>query len=103
MCAWRSLSSIGVVVVLCAAAARPAQIGASGPDSAERANTTITSKKMTVRNQESKAIFEGAVVLTKGTLVVHSDAMIVSFRPSDQPAAAAKPGDQKTRGSNGAA
>jgi len=94
MCAWRSLSSIGVVVVLCAAAARPAQIGASGPDSAERANTTITSQKMTVRNQESKAIFEGAVVLTKGALIVHSDVMVVSFRPGDQPVSAGKAGGQ---------
>lgn len=70
----------------------------SKPLSDARNSTTITAQKMTVRNQESKAIFEGAVVLTKGTLVVHSDAMVVSFRPSDQPAVAAKPGDQKTPG-----
>lgn len=42
--------------------------------------TTITSKRMTVKNQESRAIFEGAVVLTRGTLVVHSDVMIVTFQ-----------------------
>ncbi|MBX3302361.1 MAG: hypothetical protein KF693_09105 [Nitrospira sp.] len=41
--------------------------------------TTITSKKMTVRNQDSQAVFEGMVVLTRGSLVVHSDKMIVSF------------------------
>ena len=93
-CRWRLLSSIGVVVLLWAAAARPAQIGASGPDSAERAKTTITSQKMTVRNQESKAIFEGAVVLTKGALIVHSDVMVVSFRPSDHPASAGRAGGQ---------
>ena len=43
--------------------------------------TTITSKKMTVRNQESQAVFEGAVVLTRGPLVVHSDRMVVLFHP----------------------
>lgn len=41
--------------------------------------TTITSKKMTVRNQDSQAVFEGMVVLTRGPLVVHSDKMVVSF------------------------
>ncbi len=47
------------------------------------ASTTITAQKMTVRNQDSKAIFEGAVVLIKGSLVVHSDRMVVSFRPAE--------------------
>lgn len=42
-------------------------------------STTITAKKMTVRNQDSQAVFEGAVVLTKGPLVVYSDKMIVLF------------------------
>lgn len=42
--------------------------------------TTITAKKMTVRNQENKAIFEGAVVLTRGPLVVHSDTMVMLYQ-----------------------
>lgn len=41
--------------------------------------TTITSKKMTVRNQDSQAIFEDTVVLTRGPLIVHSDKMVVLF------------------------
>ena len=41
--------------------------------------TTITSTKMTVRNQDSQAVFEGGVVLTRGPLVVRSDMMIVQF------------------------
>lgn len=41
--------------------------------------TTITSKKMTVRNQDSQAIFEETVVLTRGPLIVHSDKMLVLF------------------------
>lgn len=43
--------------------------------------TTITSKKMTVRNQDSQAVFEETVVLTRGPLIVHSDKMIVLFTP----------------------
>ena len=94
MCRWRSLSSIGVIALLCSAAPRPVEVGAAGPDSAQRVRTTITAQKMTVRNQESKAIFEGAVVLTKGALIVHSDVMVVSFRPSDQPRSAGTSGGQ---------
>lgn len=41
--------------------------------------TTITSKKMTVRNQDSQAVFEGGVVLTRGPLIVYSDKMVVLF------------------------
>lgn len=41
--------------------------------------TTITAKKVTVRKQDSRAVFEGTVVLTRGPLIVYSDKMIVSF------------------------
>src|SRR5215203_2979954 len=47
-------------------------------------STTITSKKMTVRNQDGQAIFEGSVVLTKGTLIVYSDKMIVMFHANKE-------------------
>jgi len=94
MYTWKLHSSVCAAVLLWAATAHSAQTGASSPVSAERTNTMITSQKMTVRNQESKAIFEGTVVLTKGTLIVHSDVMVVSFRPSDQPASAGKAGNQ---------
>jgi hypothetical protein len=46
------------------------------------APTTITSRTMTVSNQANTAIFDGAVVLTRGLLVVHSDHMVVSFHPN---------------------
>jgi lipopolysaccharide export system protein LptA len=48
-------------------------------------STTITAKKMTVKNQDSQAVFEGAVVLTRGSLVVYSDRMVVMFRTQDPP------------------
>jgi lipopolysaccharide export system protein LptA len=70
---------------------------------ATESNTTITSQRMTVHNQDNKAIFEGTVVLTKGSLVVHSDVMIVFFKPSDQSASSessdgSMPGGSKNGG-----
>ena len=75
---------IGTVLSLSAAVAW-ADTGPSKTPSHEEARTTITSQRMTVRNQENKAIFEGAVILTKGALVVHSDVMVVFFKPVDPP------------------
>jgi lipopolysaccharide export system protein LptA len=49
-------------------------------------STTITSKKMTVRNQDSEVIFEETVVLTRGSLVVQSDRMVVLFHPRNRDA-----------------
>ena len=46
--------------------------------------TKITAHKMTIRNQENKAIFEGAVVLTRGPMVIHSDRMVVVFKPNSE-------------------
>ena len=100
MFTWKLYSSIGLLALIGGATVSATETSLSKLPSDARPSTTITAKKMTVRNQESKAIFEGAVVLTKGTLVVHSDAMVISFKPSDQPAAAAKPGDQNTPRSN---
>ena len=57
----------------------------------EDRTTTITSQKMTVRNAENKAIFEGTVVLVKGALTVYSDVMVVFFKPQELPASPEKP------------
>lgn len=59
----------------------------------EAVSTTITSKKMTVRNHDSQAVFEGGVVLTRGSLVVYSDRMVVMFRAQDSPADTRKGSD----------
>ncbi len=48
------------------------------PDQA--VGTTVTSQRMTFKNQQSQAVFDGTVVLTRGSLVVYSDRMVVSFR-----------------------
>jgi len=46
-------------------------------------STTITAKKMTVKNHDNQAVFEGTVVLTRGSLVVYSDRMVVLFKPQE--------------------
>ena len=61
-------------------------------------STTITAKKMTVKNQDSQAIFEGAVVLTRGSLLVYSDRMVVMFRTQDPPASENQKGDEAVKG-----
>jgi len=58
------------------AAVAEAQKGATD----QAVGTTVTSQRMTFKNLESQAIFDGAVVLRRGTLVVYSDHMVVSFR-----------------------
>jgi lipopolysaccharide export system protein LptA len=78
------------LLVLSCAFSNPATIGwaavADAPKGAsdQAIATTVTSKKMTFKNHESQAVFDGAVVLTRGTLVVYSDRMVVSFRGQDQ-------------------
>ena len=57
--------------------------------------TTITSQKMTVRNQDSQAVFEGMVVLTRGSLIVHSDKMVVSFHSKKRDLEQSVPRDKK--------
>lgn len=61
-------------------------------------STTITAKKMTVRNQDSQAVFEGAVVLTRGSLVVYSDRMVVMFRAQDAPVSDDRKGHEAAKG-----
>lgn len=71
-----------------------AQIVAAATEPArapEDRTTTITSQKMTVRNAENKAIFEGAVILVKGALTVHSDVMVVFFKPQEASVHGEKP------------
>jgi lipopolysaccharide export system protein LptA len=50
---------------------------------------------MTVRNHDNQAIFEGAVVLTRGALIVYSDRMVVSFgAPAGNGGSAQKKGQE---------
>ena len=63
------------------ALATTVEAGVPQTAAAPAVSTTITAKKMTVRNQDGRAVLEGSVVLTKGALVVYSDKMIVLFQP----------------------
>ncbi len=82
---------------LTGALARAADPPVSNQASAGQVSTTITSRTMTVNNQENTAIFDGSVVLTRGPLVVYSDHMVVTFHGSGNgteprnPAGAPKP------------
>lgn len=86
---WMWRSSLGVFVLAAGLSAHAAEDRSAKPAAASKEPTTITAQKMTVRNQESKAYFEGAVVLTKGALVVHSDTMVVSFKQKEASSAKA--------------
>ncbi len=78
------------------AAVEPGSNGASDP----APGTTVISQKMTFKNQENQAVFDGAVVLTRGTLVVYSDRMVVSFG-SQEAGAEPKPGKPPTMQAKG--
>ena len=84
MSMWKLCSSLGCAVGLFLAAAH-ASDQKSQPAAPPSANgrTDITAQKITMRNQENKAVFEGNVVLKKGLLVVHSDVMVVFLKPGD--------------------
>lgn len=83
MSTWNSRSSVSGALLLLSAVTAWADTANTKVTTPEEARTTITSQRMTVRNQENKAVFEGAVILTKGTLVVHSDVMVVFFKSTD--------------------
>jgi lipopolysaccharide export system protein LptA len=60
--------------------AAEAAVEAASNGASDQVGTTVISQRMTFKNQQSQAVFDGAVVLTRGTLVVYSDRMVVSFR-----------------------
>jgi lipopolysaccharide export system protein LptA len=82
----------GLTFAILTAALAAVEPGSNG--AADQAlGTTVISKKMTFKNQESQAVFDGAVVLTRGTLVVYSDRMVVSFRNQEAGTDSKKPAE----------
>lgn len=81
MCTWIFLLLLNLMTPVVAWAIQPSDAGIPQSQPTAPLPTNITAKKMTVRNQESQAVFEGAVVLTQGTLMVYSDKMVVFFYP----------------------
>ena len=92
---WMCLLLLNVLLFGIASVGESAEAGLPKGGEAPAVSTTITAKKMTVRNQDSQAIFEGAVVLTKGAMTVYSDRMVVLFH--SQAADAAKPASDERK------
>ena len=77
---WIYLLLLNALVVGAPSVTHSAESGLSKKSGeAPAVSTTITAEKMTVRNQDNQAVFEGAVVLTRGSLIVYSDKMVVLF------------------------
>lgn len=84
---WKLCSNLACAAGLLVTAAYAADVTASSANG----RTDITAKKITMRNKENKAIFEGDVVLKKGALIVHSDVMVVFLKPENAKAGEAGP------------
>lgn len=67
---WIWLLLLSWLTVATMTAAQAAVGTASNGASDDALGTTVISQRMTFKNQESQAVFDGAVVLTRGTLVV---------------------------------
>ncbi len=93
---WLLLLNVLLLGVTSSSESADAAISKGGVDQA--VSTTITAKKMTIKNQDSQAVFEGAVVLTRGSLVVYSDRMVVLFRAQDSPANDNQKGHEAVKG-----
>lgn len=78
---WISFLVLSLLAPVAAESVAPVGTAVSKSSGSAQPPTTITAKKMTVRNQDSQAVFEGSVILTQGTLMVYSDKMVVSFSP----------------------
>lgn len=76
---WICLLLLNFISLVGAWALPPPDNRVSTAQEAAAPPTNITAKKMTVRNQENQAVFEGTVVLTQGALMVYSDKMVVFF------------------------
>jgi lipopolysaccharide export system protein LptA len=87
---WLLLLSWLTVATMTAA---QAAVDTASNGASDQVGTTVISQKMTFKNQQSQAVFDGAVVLTRGTLVVYSDRMVVSFRNQEaDPKKSGEPG-----------
>ena len=92
---WISFLVLSILAPVTVESVTPVGTAVSKSSAPAQAPTTITAKKMTVRNQDSQAVFEGSVILTQGTLMVYSDRMVVSFSPQSADGKKGAPGEIK--------
>jgi lipopolysaccharide export system protein LptA len=78
------LLNIGLLLAVASTPTAAVQAAPAKASATTATRTTIISERMTVRNKERQAVFEGKVVLTKGDLVVRSDKMVVYYKPKDE-------------------
>lgn len=95
MFTWISFLVLSFLAPVTAESLAPVGAAVSPGSAPAQVPTTITAKKMTVRNQDSQAVFEGSVIMTQGTLMVYSDKMVVSFSPQSGDAKYGEPGEIK--------
>ena len=77
---WIWLLSLSSTVIASAVIGSAAPLPSSNGSSDQGPSTTVTSQRMTFKNQDSEAVFDGSVVLRRGSLIVYSDKMVVLFR-----------------------
>jgi lipopolysaccharide export system protein LptA len=91
MCMSRLRHNFSIVLALLAICVIVRGESEAKPETNAPVKTTITSERMTVKNKERQAVFEGEVVLTRGSLVVRSDVMVVFYRPDQHATPAPAP------------
>ncbi|MEP6960369.1 MAG: LptA/OstA family protein [Nitrospirota bacterium] len=95
---WIWLLLLNLVLLGMASLGESADAALSKDGVDQAVGTTITAKKMTVKNQDSQALFEGTVILTRGSLVVYSDRMVVTFRTQNPAASDNQKGHEAVKG-----
>lgn len=77
---WIWLLSLNFTAIASVAIGSAAPLPSAHGSSDQGLSTTVTSQRMTFKNQDSEAVFDGSVVLRRGALIVYSDKMVVLFR-----------------------
>ncbi len=75
-----STDRLCLILVVCGVLCVVGSVLSAVPEKTRTPQLTITSQTMTAQGKEQKALFEGAVVLTQGDLIIHSDHMVVTFK-----------------------
>jgi len=72
-----------IILAACAVLSAAGFVQSAVPKKPATPKLTITSQSMTAQGKERKAFFKGSVVLTRDDLIIHSDFMVVTFKPEE--------------------